>query len=445
MTTGVRGDSAARSTELTGLIDNTPWIDTHEHLVEESHRLRHDEYRLTDGLGFGHRIPGDWSALIVNYAIDDLVVAGLPAAQVDELLGPDRSPLEKWEIAAPYFELARATGYLRAVDLTTERLFGARLSAETCDEIDGRFRALRKEGYYRTILENVANVDRCQVHSLERDPYNETAYPELLEQDLSLVPLALGRHPLVEELAGIEVGSLDDYLEVMEACFDRFARRSVAVKCHWAYMRPLRVGSVGEPPRRSFARLRAGDAAPEEQREVEDFLFRRCLDLATQHRLPVKVHMGYLSKTRLPQFPLIYDHVPDILPLVVDYPDTDFVLMHMAWPQQEQLLAAAKHHPNVFVDLCWSWIVAPFAAVDFVQRFLTSVPANKLLCFGGDYLVVESVVGHAEIARRGLQAALEGLVRAGWLTGDDALALVPRLMRDNATSVLPRSSARVVA
>jgi predicted TIM-barrel fold metal-dependent hydrolase len=114
------------------------------------------------------------------------------------------------------------------------------------------------------------------------------------------------------------------------------------------------------------------------------------------------------------------------------HPRADFVLMHMAWPQQEQLLAVAKHFPNVYPDLAWSWIATPLMAREFVQRCLTTIPANKLLCFGGDCLVVENVVGHAEIARRGLQGALEELVRFGWLTTDDALALVPRLMRENA-------------
>jgi hypothetical protein len=74
------------------------------------------------------------------------------------------------------------------------------------------------------------------------------------------------------------------------------------------------------------------------------------------------------------------------------------MLMHMAWPHQEQLLAVAKHHPNVVVDLCWSWIVTPVDARVRV-RSLTAVPATKLLCLGGDYMPVECVVGHAEIAR----------------------------------------------
>jgi hypothetical protein len=112
----------------------------------------------------------------------------------------------------------------------------------------------------------------------------------------------------------------------------------------------------------------------------------------------------------------------------------------MAWPQQEQLLALAKHQPNVVVEMSWAWSAAPRSACDFLQRFLTTVPATKLLCFGADYLTVENVVGHAELARRGLQHALEDLVRSDWLSIDDASELVPLLMHGNARRVLPAPS-----
>ena len=69
------------------------------------------------------------------------------------------------------------------------------------------------------------------------------------------------------------------------------------------------------------------------------------------------------------------------------------------------------------------------------------MPATKLLCFGADYLTVENVVGHAELAPRVLQRALEGLVTDGSLTHDDALAVVPLLMHDNAERILPAASA----
>jgi len=70
------------------------------------------------------------------------------------------------------------------------------------------------------------------------------------------------------------------------------------------------------------------------------------------------------------------------------------------------------------------------------------VPANKLLGFGADYQTVENVVGHAELARRGLERALQSLVDSGWLSIDDALRVVPLVMRENAARILPSPAGR---
>jgi uncharacterized protein len=280
-----------------------------------------------------------------------------------------------------------------------------------------------------------AGVERCQVNSLEDDPFCETEQPELLEQDIALYPLVAGIAPASERASGIEVAGLDDYLAVIEWCFERYAPRAVAVKLAWAYFRPLAVSAPDAPPHRAFARLRRGAADIDDRRRVEDFLVQRCVALAAAHRLPFKLHLGHLAGTGRPELRWVPHHVADVIPLVQAHPHTTFVLMHAAWPQQEQLLPVAKHLPNVVADLCWAWSLAPRSTTDFVTRFLTTVPAGKLLCFGGDSMIVETVVGHAALARRGLATALDGLVRDGWLSTPDALELVPRLMRGNAQRI----------
>jgi hypothetical protein len=424
--------------DLAGLIDATPWVDTHEHLVEEERRLRPEGYAYaTTAVGNRAVLPPDWSVLVDGYSVLDLIGAGLDAELAAEFYGDRRSPLEKWDLIAPFVPLVRHMGSMRAVDLATERLFGLRLARETVEELDARARALRVPGYYAHVLNDVANVAYCHCHTLDEHLLCETAQPELLRQDLALTPLAFGDYEPAERASGIEVGSLDDYVRVVEWCFERYAAQAVAVKCPWAYQRPLAMDVPETPPRREFERLRAGTAQLAERRRVEDFLLQRCIELATDAGLPVKLHLGYLAGVGYAAFRHVYDHVRDIVPVVQANPATTFVLMHIAWPQQEQLLALAKHQPNVMIDLCWSWIATPLQTGDFLERALTTVPASRLLCFGGDYNAVEHVVGHAEIARRGLQGALERLVEAGWLAPADAERLVPLLMHGNAERVFP--------
>lgn len=423
---------------LRDLIDSTRWIDTHEHIVEEQQRLKTEPYRFPACTGGELVIPADWTCLLVDYSLNDLITAGLPQGHAAQVLEDGIDPADKWQLVEPYWEAARTTGYVRAVDLTTERLFDMRLCAETCVEIDARLRAMRQPGYFRHVIRDVARVDWCQVHSVDQEPFCETETPDLLEQDLSIVPLVFGRHDEIERRSGRLVSSLSDYVAVIEWCFREYARRAIAVKCLWAYFRPLEVQSVAAPPQEAFSLLRAGRATERQQRDVQDYLFDVCIRLATEFKLPVKMHLGYLDSIGRREMRFVRDHVSALIPLAQRYPDTTFVLMHMSWPHHDELIAVAKHHPNVIVDLCWSWILAPLATRTFVSRFLTSVPSTKLLGFGGDYLVPENLVGHAAIARAGLAGALEDLVDSDWLSLAEACELVPRLMRTNAERIFPR-------
>lgn len=424
---------------LAELIGKTRWIDTHEHLVEESDRLGPDGDRAYFGPDDPERlIPADFSSLLIHYADHDLISAGLDPAGLEFLFGAEADSQEKWDRVEPFIEACRHGGYLRAADLSSEALFGVPLRRETLSEIDAGLRELRRPGFYRHVIGDVARIERCQVHALDADPFRESAEPELLQQDLAIAPLALGQGSGAEQRYGAEIASLESYLEMIDWCFAIYAPRAVAVKCYWAYWRPLAVAVPAEPPRRQFERLRAGTADLTEQRQVEDFLFQRCVDLATEAGLPVKLHLGHLAGNFDPPFRHILDHVRDLIPFLQANQGTRFVLMHIAWPQSEQLLAVAKHFPNVTVDLCWAWILAPRSSKEFVMRFLTTVPANKLLCFGADYFTVENLPGHAEIARRGLRDALAGLIAEDWMSRGDAEALVPRLMRGNAEAVFPR-------
>jgi len=121
--------------------------------------------------------------------------------------------------------------------------------------------------------------------------------------------------------------------------------------------------------------------------------------------------------------------------LAADFPDVQFVLMHIGYPYQEQMIALAKHFPNVTIDMCWAWGINPEASERFVRDFLMAVPCSKLLAFGGDVVQVEMVPGYATLARIGLTRALSGLVEDGMMEVGEALGLVPRLMNRNAADL----------
>jgi hypothetical protein len=71
----------------------------------------------------------------------------------------------------------------------------------------------------------------------------------------------------------------------------------------------------------------------------------------------------------------------------------------------------------------------------YFKKHIVTAPANKLLPFGGDYIPVEPVLGHAILARRGIALALSELVEERWLKLNDALDLVDPILHGNARQI----------
>ncbi len=240
---------------------------------------------------------------------------------------------------------------------------------------------------------------------------------------------------------------LADWHGVIDWAFETYGPRALALKSAAAYARRLDYAPVAaEAAAPLFARHLAGETPqPRLRNALEDHLFRVCLARAQARGLPVKLHCGYHAGTGGMPLSRVKENAPDVCGLLREFPEARFVLMHAGYPCQDQYIALAKHYPNAYVDLCWAWIVSPAATVRFVREFLCAAPASKLLCFGGDYATVENVAGHAAVARRGLALALRGLVDERWMDEGSALALVPRLMGDNARELLRLDRARRLA
>ncbi|MCK1272927.1 amidohydrolase family protein [Bradyrhizobium sp. 49] len=106
--------------------------------------------------------------------------------------------------------------------------------------------------------------------------------------------------------------------------------------------------------------------------------------------------------------------------------------MHIGYPYEVEFIALAKHYPNVAIDMCWAWIINPAASVRFLKEFLLAVPANKSFTFGGDYVAVEPIYGHACVVRQGIAQAVSELVAEGWIAREETPDLIERIMRGNA-------------
>ncbi|MDI9431629.1 MAG: amidohydrolase family protein [Planctomycetota bacterium] len=409
-------------------VSDTPLIDTHEHLPEEKDRLAAASRDEGD----------DWSVLLSHYLDSDLVVAGMSGDAYDRFFSPKTDAAEKWRLLKPYWPAVKNTGYGQAVRIAMRRLYDVDdLSAATVEKVQAGYEKTRRAGFYRRILCEMGKIESCQVNFLGA-PFGESDMPTLLMQDLSILGMYAGPNlDAFGKPTGIEVGSLADWHRVIDWWFAKYGKYAVAVKSQDAYHRDINYEQVrAEKVEGIFKKRLANEPlSGQEKKAMEDHLFWYAVGKATAHKLPIKLHTGYYAgQNYMPQGRLL--HNPgSASDLCRAAPDTPFVFMHICYPYYEELISVAKHYANAHIDMCWSWIINPVSAKEFLKKYLVTAPANKVLTFGGDYIPVEPVLGHAAIARQGIALALTELVEEGWVSVHDALALADLIMHNNARRI----------
>ena len=415
------------------LVEKTPFVDTHEHLWEESARLE------KGAKGEKDMPPSDFGMLMCHYTDSDLKVAGMSDGDYKKLVGNELSPRDKWRIVEPFYARCRNTGYQRCVRESVRLLFGEDdIRADNCEAISARLAGAVQPGYYRRVLKEVANVEYAQVNNLETPIFMETSQPDLLAQDISTIPLCTPPDiKSVSERAKCKVKNLDDWHRAIDWCFAAYGPRAIATKNQAAYQRRLdyeRVSADEASP--LFKRMvNGGKLTPAENKAIQDHLFHYCVDKAVEYHLPVKLHTGYYAGSNSMPLERLRQNAGDLCPVCLAHPNAKFVLMHIDYPYQDEVIAMAKQYSNVYVDMCWAWIINPMASVRFLKEFLMAAPACKILTFGGDYRPVELVPGHAAVARQGITQAITELVEEGWLAEDEAPGMVDRIMRGNAHEI----------
>ena len=416
--------------------------DTHEHLLSEEQ--------------WGQITLDPLNAIFHWYALADLQVAGASEADVAELrafLPPGQALPEptidpedvaaRFERIRPAWQASRATGYGEAVELTAHHVLGIdTLSGDALADASHRVTELTRPGRRLGLLRDVAGLDHVQINAGLR-PEPDRAAPDFFLHDLDVRALASGRMD-VNELqgrSGVEVRHLGTLADAIRALFERHAGRCIAVKTAHAYERPLRWRErldADAARALDLVLVNGGDAATREC--LGDWCIGRLVEAATEHALPVKIHTGHLAGLHRAGFDGVRAAALD--PLLRRYPEARFVLMHISYPYDRELIAVAKRSPNVWVDLCWAWSLDPLATMDFVRRFLHAAPSSKLFAFGGDTAFPTHAVGFARQARIWLGRALAAEVRDGYLDAPSATGIADRLMLLNQRACFDLESTR---
>ena len=410
-------------TDLIHHIQETALVDTHEHLRKEPDWLNDGPDILQDLFG--------------NYVPADLHTAGASAAAMKRLMDKsDADVAGRFEGIREAWEATQFTGYGEAVRLIARHVYGlGALTGDALAAAQEKIHALRRPGERRRLLRDAANLDHVQTDDFQWACLPDESGLDFFLYDLSWAGFCNGQvNPeQIHAETNVEVAGLDTLRQAMEGLFSKYAGCAIAVKAQHAYSRTLNWKERNNSE--AAAALEEILAGPDEDVPVQarlclgDWCWARGVELSIAHNLPFKIHTGYYAGND--RMPVSRIAAGNMCALFARYPDARFVLMHIAYPYSDELVALAKHYRNIWVDLCWAWSIDPYSSRDFLRRFLHAVPSNKLFAFGGDTGWPTGAFAYSIQARNEIRRALEAEIADGYMKEKQAIDVATRIMRAN--------------
>lgn len=410
-------------TDLEAFVFEQPLADSHEHLCYESAWLEDPADVLQD--------------LLANYVPADLKVAGATDEAIKRAQDPNDTDIEaRLAGILPALERCRHTGYGESVFLSAKLVYGLEtLTVSGLESAGTILESLKKPGERLRILKEVARIDHVQTDDFCWPCLPDPSGRDFFFYDLSWRGFCNGevKPEAILKETGMDVRDVRTLEQAMEAIFEKYAPCAIGVKSQHAYNRTLEW--IERDPADVEIALNKSLSHPDtplpegDRLCLGDWCWARGVELAQRHELPFKLHTGYYvgnNHMRVGRIPS-----GNLCPILLKYPQAQFVLMHIAYPYQDEAVAMVKHFPNTVVDLCWAWSIDPFSTRDFLRRALHAVPVNRVLGFGGDTRYPTSAFAYSEQARLWIHRTLSAEVQDGFLSEKEALAVAGKWMNGN--------------
>ena len=414
-------DHEALYGKLLDRIRKLPVLDTHEHMMYES-----------------HFVSGTWDFThIMSYTGLDIGLAGMPhgpwgGAQFAITEGD--TPREKWQRIAPFWPHVRTGVYARSSRRALQRFFGVDdLTEETAVEVSRRIAEYQRPGIYDEVLHQQYNI-RVMLHpqgygpSPEPQHFAPVFYLDAIagSQKGEWLGGALGAEPppdfadfrelfrqRIDEAVsngavGMKIGGT-----ARQRPIDFEAHADEAVQASYAYLLSDSDGDWQQPE--TMARLKP----------FQDAAYWVAFETAGELGLPVQIHSGL-------EFMQPWDGRPSaLIPSLVRFPETKFAIFHGSYPHMAELTGLAKSFSNVHLDLAWFHLLSRRQAQAWLAEWLDVLPHNKLFAFGGDVFLFFEACTHLEMAQENVAAVLADRVADGICDIDEAEQTATLLFHDN--------------
>jgi len=403
-------------------IQALPVIDTHEHLTFEKDFL-------TRKYDFTH---------LMSYVGLDLGLAGFPCGYWETgqaAVQKGENVAEKWRRIRPYWDFVRTGIYGRAYRRSLKIFFGVDdLSDTSVFEISEKIKDYQYPGVYQKYLQEKYNI-QAMLHVQDHQP--------AAEAHLFAKIYYLGDSLDFFSRAQFEAETGTRELPPNYEAFREFLRDRIRTAARNGAV-GLKIGMM--------ARYRPLDFCPHPAAEIEaayqyllnhangnwldpanmarlkpfhDAGYQAAFEIAGELGLPVQIHSGL-------EFPQPWDGRPSaLIPSIIQFPETRFVIFHGSYPHLAELTGLAKSFRNVYLDLAWLHLLSEHQTLIWLHEWLDVLPHNKLFAFGGDVFLFFGVCSHLEIARENIARLLARRVQADLFNLEEAEHCAWRLFYEN--------------
>ena len=421
-------DENAVRLRIQAVVDSIQIVDSHEHLIPEQMRLS---------------IQTDFFHLFKDYIRNDLISAGMSGDSEQYILNPENPLEERWERFSPYWQKTRNTAYARNILLAVNDLFGiSDINSDTYQALNQRMLESNKPGWYDYVLKQRAGIEVALLDPLaygyppDSIIQIEREFFVRVKRFADFIRIDKERLKILEESSSSSIRSLNDLLSLLDSEFERIAdnQEIVGLKSGHAYSRSIYYQEVSRPEAEEIFNKLGQSHQPsiEETKKLQDFVMHHIMRNAEKHQLPFQIHTGILAGTSHLN-PIGSTNATHLTNTFTKFNKLKFVIFHGSYPYMAELGVLAKTHPNVYIDMSWMYVISPEASRNALEEWLLTVPANKIMAFGGDYgMTVEATYAHAVVARTIVTDVLTGMVEKAYIDEPDAYYIAHRILRENA-------------
>ncbi len=409
---------SATENELMAAMAAMDIIDSHEHLPPEKERTGK---------------PQDVFTLFSEYIHYDLVSAGMTEEQYQSLFNYSIPLSQRWELLEPFWRAVRFGSYARAALLAAKEVYGVDdINRNTFEDLSEKIAAENRPGIYQRLL-----VEKCNIKAVITDAHRTDVGPPLVPvMRVDTIMTGIRRRDQLEALAArvdrSVPNNLDEHLDLVKSCLLTWvAEGIVGIKLAALHNTP-EDRTAAEPVFRKL--IDREELAPDNRwyEPLQNYMTHKVIDMAAELDLVICMHAGIWGDFR--------DLDPKyMLTLAPAHPQARFDLYHLGMPFVRDTIVVGKNLPNVYLNLCWCYIISQAQTRSGIDELLDQVPVNKILAFGGDYeRPVEKVVGHLHMAREDLAAVFAGRIDRGLMSFDQVIKILEKWFWDNVLNLYTR-------